>query len=135
MTKHVIEDDLSSKMISTRDKLKPAGYTVGMLGPMNIVGDDDVFDSLYYRTTVKCTTQKGELYVIMKEDFEKAKSFQLITRRQDGGKCHDFYEMIQSEIKRKMAMYKRAIKAQVWAKESFCIGSSKYTSSTGSTPS
>lgn len=64
-----------------------------MLGPENLVGDDDVFDSVTYRTTVKCVSQKGELYVIMKEDFEKAKSFQL-AKTANGCRAADFHEML-----------------------------------------
>ena len=74
VTKHLVEE-FPQKLTSGNNRQKTAGYTVGMLGPENLVGDDDVFDSVTYRTTVKCVSQKGELYVIMKEDFEKVRSF------------------------------------------------------------
>ena len=99
-------------------KKKPIPLTVAQLGPNNLIGEDDIFDQAFNRTTVKCISQTGELFVFQKEDFEKCKGFSEV-----GTRTGNFYITLRKEIDRKLQKYIDAIKARnTWAKQTVALG-------------
>jgi hypothetical protein len=50
-------------------EVKKDSYVVGTLVALNLIGEDDAFDSEFYRTSVKCVSQTAELYEIKTASF------------------------------------------------------------------
>lgn len=51
-------------------------HVIGYIGQGNMIGERDIVLSEFYTSTVKCISQKAQLYYILKEDFMKLQSQQ-----------------------------------------------------------
>lgn len=101
-------------------KKKPLVLPIARLSVNNLIGEDDVYDSSgqlygFYRTTVTCTSQKGELLMLSLDDFKRVEDFKV---KGESGKQVAFKPYLMAEIKRKQTIYRRAIRARLnWQKE------------------